>query len=217
MGAVAWAAPDDLRAPAEARGRVMAAVAQSGVVRPPRSVADRPTMPTLAAHRRRVGALPQWNTRLITGLAAAAGIALLVGAVFAGREIATQRDVALERAHAYADVVAITDEALRDPDHRLATLSDPGGTAVGTVLYSPAHQEVVMVAGALPALAAEERYRCFVQRDGRLTPIGWMWTDEDLSYWAGRVQGVEDLGRAGDTVIVSADPDGGDPVLIANF
>ena len=215
--AVAWAAPDELRAPPEARDRVLAAIAQSGVVRRPRIIPDAPTAPTLVPVRRGSGLMPRWNTRVITGLAAAAGIALLAGAVFAGRDIATQRDAALERADAYADVVAVTDEALRDPDHRLATLSDPGGTAVGTVLYSPAHDEVVMVAGALPALPAEGRYRCFVERDGRLTAIGWMWADDDVSYWAGPVEGVEDLGRAGDTVIVSADPDGNDPALIASF
>jgi hypothetical protein len=213
---LAWAAPDDLRAPAEARARVLAAVAQSGAVRRPRSVSSEPTRPALVPIRART-AMPRWNTRLITGLGAAAGIALLAGAVLAGRDIATQRDAALERADAYAQVVAVTDEALRDPDHRLATLSAPGGTATGTVLISPAHDEVVMVADALPALPGEERYRCFVERDGRRTPIGWMWVDDEVSYWAGPIEGVEDLGRAGDTVIVSADPDGDDPALLASF
>jgi hypothetical protein len=217
--AVAWAAPETVRAPAAARSRVLGAVAAEGRPRAPGDPAltgqtrPAPTSLSLGGPRLRLRPTPG----VLTGLAAAAALALLAGAVFAGRDMAAQRDLAIEQMQDYREVVAVTNAALSDPDHRLATLTAGDGSANGTVLVSPARDEIVMVAHGLPAPGTDARYRCFVERDGRLVQIGWMWVDGDIAYWAGPIEHVDDVGRAGDRIVVSREGDGANPVLTASF
>ena len=119
----------------------------------------------------------------------------------------------------YREVVAVTNAVLGEPDHQLATLTATaaGGSASGTVLVSPSRDEIAMVAHGLPAPGTDARYRCLVERDGRIVQIGWMWLDGDLAYWAGPIEHVDDVGRAGDRIVVSLEGDGANPVLTASF
>jgi hypothetical protein len=184
---LAAAAPDDLVPPPEARDAVLRRIRETGVARAARS--GRPevrAIPTRMSASTRLAAA--WR-RLVAGspLALAAALVLLVlGTALLGG-LAAARDVSDREARELAAVAAATDRLLREPDSKKAVLRDLAGNAAGSVLYSPAMHQLVVISDALARPAEGEQYDCYVAHSGNRRKIGWMHFADGLAYWAGRV------------------------------
>jgi hypothetical protein len=183
---LALAAPDDLHAPAEARERVLRAVANTGAMRPwPAPWARTSRWPALAPR-----------------LAAAAALGVLVVGAFLGVQLMAQRDQSTQQARELARLTAATDVMLREPDLVRVTLLGADGRPSGSLLQDPSEDRIVVVAQGLPAPPAGQRYGCYLERDGRRMEVGWMRLSGDLAYWAGPMAEPSDAGRSGDRFIV---------------
>jgi hypothetical protein len=79
----------------------------------------------------------------------------------------------------------------------------------GTLAYSPASSDLVVIASGLTEPAADREYRCWVEVDGARQPVGRMFFGGDLAFWAGRADSVADL-PAGSTFGVSLVDAGGE-------
>lgn len=183
---LALAAPDDLHAPAEARERVLRAVANTGAVR---------ARPAPWAMGRR---WPGVGSRL----AAAAALGVLVVGVLFGVQLIAQRDQSAQQARELARLTAATDLLLREPDLVRINLLGADGQPAGILLQDPSEDRIVVVAQGLPAPPAGERYGCYLERDGKRMEVGWMRHSGDLAYWAGPMAEPSDAGRSGDRFIV---------------
>jgi hypothetical protein len=155
---------------------------------------------------------------LVAGLAAA-----LIAAVAGTGLILDARNQALiaQQADIVAALSRVTSSTLRleaQPDVRRVELAGgPGSTANGSILFSPASRELVVVASGLTEPAAGRELRCWVEVDGRRDPVGRMYFGGGLSYWVGEVDRLGAIGtdaRFG-VSLVNADgtPVDGDPVL----
>jgi Anti-sigma-K factor rskA, C-terminal len=151
------------------------------------------------------------------GLALVAVLALAVGFGYA---IAIARGPGDQLGREVAVLQATTAASLRvagQADARRVELvaTDAGGTASGTLLYSPSSGELVMVASGLADPAAGQSYGCWVEVGGERVRIGRMYDGGDLQAWAGPVDGLGDL--PADAVfgvsLVPAEGGSGTPVL----
>jgi anti-sigma-K factor RskA len=155
---------------------------------------------------------------LLAGLAAA-----LIAAVAGTGLILDARNQSLiaQQAEIVAGLSKVTSSTLRleaQPDVRRVELAGgPGSTANGSILFSPASRELVVVASGLTEPAAGQELRCWVEVDGRRDPVGRMYFGGELSFWVGdvdRLGGIGSGARFG-VSLVNADgtPVEGDPVL----
>ena len=169
-----------------------------------------------------------WRGRragLLAGLAAAliaavAGTGLILDA--RNQSLIAERDaqIALQ-----ADIVTalskVTSSTLRleaQPDVRRVELAGgPGSTANGSILFSPGSRELVVVASGLTEPAAGSELRCWVEVDGKRSPVGRMYFGGELSYWVGEVDTLGALGSDARFGVSLVDATGasvsGDPVL----
>jgi hypothetical protein len=228
---LAAATPDDLAAPAEARGRILDAVVASGVVRGP--AAPAPTTIDLAAQGERTvqspaqpvsrppgaaGSRPAGATHWRVGrylLVAAAVVALFL----AGARLGGPWGLApLDQAPAVnlADALVFAANVLDDPGHVVAALRTPAGATGGAVALVPDSGELVAISGALTPPADGQRYVCYLERDGQRTEVGWMWFTGAAAYWTGAIAEPGDAGRPGDRFIVQLDGAPG-PALVGTF
>jgi len=148
--------------------------------------------------------------------------ALVIGVGIGGFAVGTADRTTIEAQEATVAALArVNDWALRlarQPDTRTVTLTDPaGGTASGTLVLSPATDELVVVMTGVTPPPAGKEYRCWVESNGVRRSIGRMFFAGEYGYWAGRVGGLAGLG-AGTVLGVSlVDPasssSGGEPIL----
>jgi hypothetical protein len=93
------------------------------------------------------------------------------------------------------------------------------GDLGGTILFSGAAKELVIVAEGLEPPDAGKEFRCWVEVDGRRVLIGKMFFGGGLSYWAGDVD--VDLAQAGRFGVSLVDSSGtsvdGEPVLVGEL
>jgi hypothetical protein len=159
------------------------------------------------------------------GIAAVVAIAVAATALVVGGRgdaAVAARDAQLR---AQADVVAalsrVTTWTLRidsQPDVRRIPLASSNGTgASGTLAFSPASGELVVVASGLAEPPRGQELRCWFDADGQRRPIGKMFFGGGLAYWAGH---VDELGQLPpdssfgvSMVEIGGDPDSGPPVL----
>ena len=216
---LAAATPDDLAAPAEARGRILDAVVASGVIRG--RPAPAPTTIDLDSADERVaqpvqpasrppgasGSRPAGATRWKVGrflLVAAAVVALfLAGARLGGPWGLTPLDHG--PAVKLAEALVFAANVLEDPDHVVAALRTPAGAPGGAVALVPDSGELVALSGALTPPPEGQRYLCYLERDGQRTEVGWMWFAGAAAYWTGAIAEPGDAGRPGDRFIVQLD------------
>ena len=223
------AAPDTLRAPAEARSRILSAVVRDGIPRGAAAVAA----PRPAAAPQPVAAIPVHRadaTQPLTlvgsppvrgrsplrfrqlALAAAAVLIVFVAGALLGSPLGlTPKDHAVDNLVA---AVAASNQILLQPGHREAVLTRSDGSAAGSVLINPATGDIVVLSGKLDINTAD--YHCNLVRGGGPPMwIGPMLTQGDTAYWAGQVSSVANLGMPGDVIQVM---DGGpEPELTATF
>jgi hypothetical protein len=176
------------------------------------------------------GAGPRTRGRAAAALPLLAVAAVLVVAVLGtGLVVSAQKDAAISRldaaiqkqADAVSDLGTVTAWTLRvdgRPDvRRVALASAGGGAPSGTLVFSPASRELVVVATGLSEPPAGREYRCWVQAGGGRQPVGKMFFGGGLSYWVGKVDAVAGLGsdvEFGVSLVDLAAPSApGDPVL----
>ena len=169
---------------------VLSVVPEAGAV--PRSSAapEPPAWPVPVASRTR--SRRRWV--VAAGLAAvflvAVGLGFAAGRLNAPPSDAAGREIAV--------LQETTETMLRlgsQPDTRTVELvpTAAGGGSAGTLMFSPASGELVMVASGLPALTPGQEYGCWVEVNGQRTRIGKMYPGGDLQSWAGPVSGLADL------------------------
>ncbi len=191
--------------PADLRGRTLEYVRANGI---PRSAGGPVAVPGPVAipvdhapaasvhdgpDRRRV-AVARSPLPWVAAIAAAVIIAVVGTAAFAGarfeQELAV-RDTAI--AH-LGSVTAATLSVTSEPDvQRVALAAADGSAAAGTLLYSPATTELVVLATDLVAPPAGREYRCWVLRNGERQAVGKMFFAGALAYWIGDVAALQDV------------------------
>lgn len=195
-----------------------AAVSSSAPVGSTPSPANAPVAPELAG----LGlAAPRPMPRRAGWLAAAAMVVLAVvgtGLVVAGQrdaELATRTAALEERARDVAALERITTASLglaAEPGARQVTLSgSPGSADRGSLLFSPASGQLVVVASGLTEPEAGREFRCWVEVAGERQPVGRMYFADDLAFWVGEVAEVR--GLSGDATFGVTLVDTGGPVL----
>lgn len=197
--------------PVALRERTLGYVRQVGRDRSAERVGTAPI--AAATSDRRRGSLP-FASR---AAAIAALAAVVIAAVAATSSILTVRD----QQQVIAALSRVTTWSLRveaEPDARRVELAGaPGTTASGTILFSPASRELVVVATGLSEPPADREFRCWVEIDGRRQPVGKMFFGGDLSYWAGPVHTLSEVGSSARFGVTLVDASGssveGDPVL----
>jgi hypothetical protein len=190
-----------LRAPAANRAATLAAIAGPAVMAAPVVVTRRWPAP-----------------RALPWLLAAAALVVAIGA----GSLAWVRTSDLDRAHAesadLANVAATMDRVLADPVHWITPLTTADGAPGGTLAWS--NSEIVVISAALPAPEPGQGYRCWVERNGKRTPLGSMDFTGGTGYWAGSMAGWADLLTPGARFGVSLVrvPGGeGTPVLVGSI
>lgn len=225
--AMAAMAPDDLRAPDRARGRVLSAVAAAGSPDERPVPLDAAPRDTPREERPAPGLVPPPDARLRSRtrpqaprparLAIAAGFAALLfmaGALLGGSlGLAPQA----EDDDAGARIAAAVDRILARPDHVLLPLSDAGGAAAGSVLFDAHTDELVVVSRALPEPPQGKTYQCYLERNGERTRVGPMRVEYGTAWWAGAMPAPADAGEPGDRFLVVLGDETSPPVLSGSF
>jgi hypothetical protein len=215
--ALLGATPETVRAPAEARDRILAAVARDGV---PRGAAaatgiplatpapvvpialhqdDLPRIPLAHQHAAVVERNGPVRFRRLALAAAAVLIIFVAGAVLGPILGLTPKDRGVL---ALVAAVQASDQILQQPGHREAVLTRSDGTRAGTVLVNPATGDIVVLSSDLDGDSGGD-YHCSLVRDGAAAAwIGPMLKQNGTSYWAGKVTSYPDLGKPGDIIQV---------------
>jgi hypothetical protein len=185
-----------------------------------RSPAPSVLAPTGAAEAARGGGPLSRGRRI----AVVAGLAAALIAAVAGTSLildARNQSVIAQQADIIAALSRVTTWTLRleaQPDARRVELAAaPGTNASGSILFSAARRELVVVVTGLTEPAAGREFRCWMEVDGRRGPVGRMFFGGDLSYWAGPVETLGDIGTSARFGVSLVDAAGtsveGDPVL----
>jgi len=159
---------------------------------------------------------PRWR---LTAVAAVVVVGLVIGLGGVAVDQARQADVARRQVGELAELSSSVDRVLHG-EHAAISLVGVDGAPAGTVAWSPA--EIVVMTTALTPPGAGAEYRCWVERDGRRTPIGVMRFAEGLAYWAGPRARYDDLpldggGRLGVSLEHTGEAGGGAPVLVGEL
>jgi len=157
--------------------------------------------------------------RLVPAMMLSAVAAALVAGVLVWRAVDDRlaaADAQLAEQHeALAGLTLVTDWTLRlgaAPDARLLRLTAPAsGTATGTVLYSAASGELVMMAAALPEPPAGYEYRCWLDQGNGPERIGKMYQVGGVAYWGGAVERLRGISGQFTLGVTLASDDGGGP------
>jgi hypothetical protein len=158
----------------------------------------------------------------LAAIAAIAAALFLVGVVgfSAGGGFGTGEDYESE----IAVLVNTTTTAMSlagQPDTQVVALTatPAGGTASGSLVFSPSSGELVMLARGLSAPAAGAEYGCWVEANGERRRIGTMYPAADGWAWSGTAPGIASLPP--DTTfgvsLVPANGAPGEPVMVGSL
>jgi len=214
-------------APAEVRGAVLAAARSAPVAGRVPGAAG-----AVIVHGEAVApvqAVGRWSTfglpgrgRLTLGrllpLVAVLAIAIVGAGVVvdqAGRLDLASREVARLEA-----VTTSLNRVLRDPDHQVVDLRGADGSASGSLSWSS--RDLVVLTTALEPPPPDRVYRCWIERDGKRSPVGEMWFAGGSAFWNGTLdEWATTSFEAGGTFGVSLEPvagSAGNPaVLVAEL
>ncbi len=206
--------------PPDLRERTLAYVAEVG--RPRGTAAGAAPEPSVVA---------SWPSTPVQGTAgggrsrwiAAIAAALIVVVAGAGLVLNLQTRSDLDRQA--AEIRGLSHVATRgleigaEADAQRVALAGTSGDLSGTILYSGAARELVILAEGLEPPEAGREFRCWVEVDGQRVLIGKMFFGGGLSYWAGPVDA--DLTTAGRFGVTLVDASGtsvdGEPVLVGDL
>jgi hypothetical protein len=188
--------------PPELRERTLAYVATYGRALAASSAASPADLPVGAPEpvAPAAGTSPGRRTRRlawVAGMAAALVIAVLgttvvLDARYAER-LADQQAGAAGLSRVTAAAVALSAEPDVVRVDLEPTPDSPSGSVEGSLVYSAASSDLVVIASGLTEPSADREYRCWVEVDGTRTSVGRMFFGGDLAFWAGRVESVADL------------------------
>ena len=82
-----------------------------------------------------------------------------------------------------AAATATLDRILTSSPSWTVTLHAADGGPGGTLAWSA--DEVIVITSSLPTPGPGQAYRCWVERDGTRTAMGWMAFSHSIGYWAG--------------------------------
>ncbi len=120
-------------------------------------------------------------------------------------------------AAALAAVTVTLDRVIRDPEHRIVELRTQAGTAGGSVVWSS--HDLVVLTTTLAAPPGNAVYRCWVERDGKRSPVGRMFFADGAGYWTGSLDDWATISLgAGSTFGISLEPvlgSTGSPAVLA--
>lgn len=223
--AMAAVAPEDLRAPENARGRILSSIAAAGVpVGGPIPVAatprgERPApapAPAPAPDARWLSRTrPQAPRPALLAIAAGFAALLFMAGALLGGSLGLVPQV--EDDDAGARIAAAVDRILARPDHVLLPLSDASGTPAGSILFDAHTDELVVLSRALPEPAEGQVYACFLERNGERTRVGRMRVEYGTAWWAGAMPAPSDAGAPGDRFVVVLGDETSPPILSGSF
>ncbi len=146
------------------------------------------------------------TSRMLLPLAAVLAVVVVAGGLLldqAGRINRATADAA-----ALAAVTVTLDRVVRDPRHRIVELRTPAGTAGGSVVWSS--HDLVVLTTTLAAPPANGVYRCWVELDGKRSPVGRMFFADGTGYWIGSLDGWATISLgSGSTFGISLEPASG--------
>jgi hypothetical protein len=149
-----------------------------------------------------------------------AAAAMLVAVLAVGNSYL--RTAELDRLHAETTQLALAaatlDRVLAAEPNWTVTLRTADGTPGGTLAWSAT--EVVVLTSGLPAPGPGQAYRCWLERAGSRTAMGWMSFSRSTGYWAGPMSNYGNGAlRPGGRFGVSLVPTGGSgtPVLVGEL
>ena len=209
--------------PADLRARTLAAIRAEGVQRPiPVLSATAPSSLTPAvtppAVRRRSVRVLGWVAAMAAVVALSVVATSFIVSSRVDGQLAAQAATIRQLAAVTNATLAVT--AQPDAEHvALTGVSDPDLS--GSLVYSPATAELVVVAEGLVEPAAGLEYRCWVEIDGARHRVGKMFFGGGLAYWVGptpAVSGVSDGATFGVSLVDAAGPAvDADPVLVGKL
>lgn len=121
---------------------------------------------------------------VISRLAIAASILVLVGSVAITVDQVSQRSAAEAQSAALSRTVAAVDRVLAAPDHRVVGMKDPAGAAGGSISWSS--HDLVVLTTALEPPPDGQRYACWLlEGDTSASRIGTMYFAGRTAYWVG--------------------------------
>lgn len=183
---------------ADLRQRTLALVAAVGRPRGPVS-AEAPPRPgeasitearSAASSREDRGSGRGPRLRVLAMIGAAAVFALLAAGSFVAADLQGQLEqTRVEAAHLrelYTEIEAL----LQQPEARAVALRSDDGALAGALVVDAASGRIAVLSDDLPVPAAGMEYRCWVELAGQREPVGRMWFQEGLAYWAGAAASV---------------------------
>jgi len=160
--------------PADLRRRVLSAAHDDP--RPAPTPASEPDNVVELNRRRR----PISRAGLLALAAVFALVAVGLGIVFV-RDQSSRLEASQLEHHWLTETVAALNRILLTPDHHVVALATADGTAAGTLAWS--RHDLVVMSGGLARPANGQVYRCWLNYDGKDTPMGWMWFVDGNAFW----------------------------------
>jgi negative regulator of sigma E activity len=208
--------------PQDLRARTLAAIRTEGVQRPiPMPSAppgDAAAVSVAPTGGRRGVRVVGW----VAAVAAAVVLSVVATSVIVGSrvddQLAAQAATIRELEEVTTATLAVT--AQPDAEHVVLTgVSDPKQS--GSLVFSPASAELVVVATGLTVPPAGLEYRCWVEVDGTRHGVGKMFFGGQLAYWVGpapAVSGVSSGATFGVSLVDASGPAvSTDPVLLGRL
>ncbi len=180
----------------------------AGPVGAPTRVVPATTVPAAAVPGRPSRRIPRlaWAAGLAAALVVAGAIGLTAGGASRDGSIASRdREISVLR-----QATTMTMRIESQPDARSVPLAATaaGSGAAGSLAFSPATGDLVVVATGLPVEGAGQEYGCWVEVNGERRRLGRMYWGGDIASWAGPAAGLADL-PPGTVFGVSLGPAGG--------
>jgi len=102
-------------------------------------------------------------------------------------------------------MTASLDRILQDPEHTTLELRTADGASAGTLAWS--RRDLVVLTTVLDAPPADRVFRCWIERDGKRSPVGLLWFAGETAFWNGALDEWATISLdAGGTFGVSLEP-----------
>jgi hypothetical protein len=127
---------------------------------------------------------------VLAALGAAAVFALLAAGSFVAADLQGQLERTRQEAAHLHGLYAEIETLLQQPTARLVALQSEAGTPAGALVLDPTSKQIAVLSDDLPPPPAGMEYRCWVEANGQRQPVGRMWFEGGLAYWAGKNEAI---------------------------